>query len=395
MISFDFKSKIDRFIDKNILLELEDKKNHILDLFHQSNMIGWTRKIDESEVSKIVEVRDQVKSHSKCLVVIGIGGSYLGSYAVRELFTSYFSDDCFPVIYAGTTLSSKHMNELLCYLETIDFSINVISKSGTTMETNITYSLIKQLMEKKYSKEELRKRIIITTDSEKGELRKEANKEGYISFCIPDDIGGRYSIMTAAHLLPLSFSIDIHQFIEGYYEGAKYQEEAYYYACIRRCLFDRCKYVESFCVYEEKMYYFTEWLKQLFGETEGKNGKGILPISMVHTRDLHSLGQFIQDGNKIVFETFIKVNHSDFITYHGQELHQINKVVLDSVMSAHYSGGVPCGMIQIDSICENTIGELMYFFLMSACFSGFLFDVNPFDQPGVEVYKREIKENLK
>lgn len=394
MIKFDLVNLVDKFIEKNDVEELMARKDEVYSKFDDAYMSGWTKKISDGEIEKIISTSEAVKSHSKCLVVIGIGGSFLGSYAVKEMLGSYFKDDKFPIIYAGTTLSSKYMKELLEYLETVDFSINVISKSGTTMETTITYKLIRELMEKKYSNEELVKRIIITTDKEKGSLRDEVNREGYTSFEIPDDIGGRYSIMTAAHLFPLAFNIDIKKFILGYYNGELYREIAYMYAVIRKCLFDRGKVVENYVVYEENMYYFTEWLKQLYGESEGKDGKGIFPVSTVHTRDLHSLGQFIQEGNKIMFETFFKVDDSCEVVYNNNSLHSINNIVLDSVRKAHYSGDVPSIGISLTSINEETIGEVMYFFMLGAAFSGYLFDINPFDQPGVEIYKKEVRENL-
>ena len=394
MIKFDFNSMVDSFIDKDNYDMLMDRKIEVYNKFSKEYMTGWTKKIDKEEVRKIKDVAKEVKSHSKCLVVIGIGGSFLGSYAVKEMLGNYFKKDKFEVIYAGTTLSSKYMNELLEYLEDIDFSINVISKSGTTMETTITNRLIKNLMESKYDGEELRKRIIITTDKVKGSLRKEVEEMGYTSFEIPDDIGGRYSIMTAAHLLPLAFNIDLDDFIEGYYEGERYREDAYKYAVIRKCLSDSGKVVENYVSYEENMYYFTEWLKQLYGESEGKEGKGIFPVSTIHTRDLHSLGQFVQEGNKIIFETFFKVIESDRINYNNKDLHEVNNIVLDSVRKAHFSGDVPSIEISFIEVNEEVIGKLMYFFMLGAAFSGYLFDINPFDQPGVEVYKKEVRENL-
>ncbi len=393
-MKFDFFSKTKDLIDENEYSNLLARKENVYKKFQDEYMTGWTNKIADSEIDRFIEVSREVKKHSKCLVVIGIGGSFLGSYAVKEMLTPYFNDKSFEVIYAGTTLSSKYMKELLEYLSNVDFSVNVISKSGTTMETTMTYRLIRKLMEDKYSEEELVKRIIVTTDKEKGSLRVEANKCGYTSFEIPDDIGGRYSIMTAAHLFPLAFNVDIKKLVDGYYKGENYREEAYQYAVLRNCLYRNEKVIENFVVYEEKMYYFTEWLKQLFGETEGKEGKGVFPVSTVHTRDLHSLGQFIQEGNKIIFETFIKIRNSESLIYNGKDLHDISKVVLESVRQAHYGGGVPSIEIEIDAVNEEEIGIMMYFFMLSAAFSGYLFDINPFDQPGVEVYKKEVRENL-
>lgn len=394
MIKFDFKTMTDKFVDKDRYKELMQRKEEIYSKFNQEYMTGWTRRISDQEVQKIKRVAVSVSKHSNCLVVIGIGGSFLGSYAVREMLGSYFKKDKMEIIYAGTTLSSKYMKELLEYLEDRDFSINVISKSGTTMETTITYKMIFKLMESKYSGEELRKRIIITTDKKNGSLRKEVEECGYESFEIPDDIGGRYSIMTAAHLFPLAFSIDLDDFIAGYYEGEKYREEAFEYAVNRLCLNAAGKVVENYVTYETSMYYFTEWLKQLYGESEGKAGKGIFPVSTVHTRDLHSLGQFVQEGNKIMFETFMKVAEAEKFIYDNKNLHDINNVVLDSVRKAHFSGDVPSILIEISKISEKNIGSLMYFFMLGAAFSGYLFSINPFDQPGVEVYKKEVRENL-
>ena len=395
MIKFDFNTMVDSFIDKKLYDDMFARREDVYSQFNNSYMTGWTKEISKKEIAEIIEVANEVKKHSKCLVVIGIGGSFLGSYAVNKMLMPYFNDESFEVIYAGTTLSSKYMNDLLEYLNNVDFSINVISKSGTTMETTITYKLIKELMEKKYTKEELIKRIIITTDKEKGSLRKEVEEMGYTSFEIPDDVGGRYSIMTAAHLFPLAFNINVERFIEGYYKGENFREEAFKYAVSRVVLNNSGKVVENYVTYEENMYYFTEWLKQLFGESEGKNGKGIFPVSTVHTRDLHSLGQFVQEGNKIMFETFLKVNKSENVIYNNKDLHEINNVVLESVRKAHYSGFVPSIEITINQINEENIGCLMYFFMLSAAFSGYLFGIEPFNQPGVEVYKKEVREGLK
>lgn len=394
MLQFDFNTYIDCFIDKDIMRGLLSRKEEVYSKFSSSKMTGWTRKVDESLVSDIIKTRDFIKSQSNCLVIVGIGGSFLGSYALKEMFSKYFNDSSFEIIYAGCDLSSNYLKELTQYLNDKDFTVNVISKSGTTMETTVSYEALKDLMRKKYSMEEMSKRIIVTTDSVKGTLREEVNENHYRSFIIPDDIGGRYSLFTAAHLLPLSFILDIRLLLDGFYEGLKLREEAYHYACVRRTLFDSKKYIENYCVYEKKLYYFTEWLKQLFGETEGKDKKGIFPVSTVHTRDLHSLGQFIQEGNPIIFETFIKILESEDYYVLEKNLADVNHVVLDSVIEAHYSGGVPCCVVRVSKIDEENVGKLCAFFMMSAAFSGYLFDVEPFDQPGVEVYKSFVRDNL-
>lgn len=395
MIKFDFKTYIKPFIDENKFNELYNKKDEYINKLNSLEMTGWTKEIEESTINKIEETANYIKNNFDSLVVVGIGGSFLGSYSFHQAFKKYFNDDSFEVIYAGTTLSSKYLDELYEYLKNKNFCVNVISKSGTTMETNITYSLVKGLLKRKYNEEEIKRRIIITTDKEKGALRKEVNENGYISFEIPDNIGGRYSFMTPAHLLPLALNHNIKNIVDGYYDGKRYIDKAFEYAVIRKLLFNNKKVVENFCVYEENLSYFTEWLKQLFGETEGKNNVGIYPTSMVHTRDLHSLGQFVQEGNKIIFETFIKIDKTNhYIKYNEGDLHTINNIVEDSVERAHFSGNTPCIEIEIDELTETNLSELIYFFMLSAGFSGLLFGVDPFNQPGVEVYKKEVKESL-
>ena len=395
MIKFDFKTYIKPFIDENKFNELYNKKDEYINKLNSLEMTGWTKEIEESTINKIEETANYIKNNFDSLVVVGIGGSFLGSYSFHQAFKKYFNDDSFEVIYAGTTLSSKYLDELYEYLKNKNFCVNVISKSGTTMETNITYSLVKGLLKRKYNEDEIKRRIIITTDKEKGALRKEVNENGYISFEIPGNIGGRYSFMTPAHLLPLALNHNIKNIIDGYYDGKRYIDKAFEYAVIRKLLFDNKKVVENFCVYEENLSYFTEWLKQLFGETEGKNNVGIYPTSMVHTRDLHSLGQFVQEGNKIIFETFIKIDKTNhYIKYNEGDLHTINNIVEDSVERAHFSGNTPCIEIEIDELTETNLSELIYFFMLSAGFSGLLFGVDPFNQPGVEVYKKEVKESL-
>jgi glucose-6-phosphate isomerase len=395
MIKFDFKTYAKKFIDEEDYNKLYSRKNEIMTKLNNSNMNGWTKKIDDIVVSDIKKTADYIKENYECLVVVGIGGSYLGSYAFNSLFKKYFNDSNFEVIYAGTTLSEKYLDELLTYLNDKNFCLNVISKSGTTMETNITYKLVKDSLKRKYSAEELVNRIIITTDKENGKLREEVNELGYKSFEIPNDIGGRYSFITPAHLLPLALNYDIDLIIDSYYDGKRLNDIAFEYAVTRKALFDKNKLIENFCVYEENMYPFTEWLKQLFGETEGKDGKGIFPVSTVNTRDLHSLGQFIQEGNKIIFETYLKVTtDKNYVPYNGQDIHSINNIVEDSVLIAHYSGNVPCLEIELDEINIENISNLIYFFLLSAAYSGYLFDIDPFNQPGVEVYKEEVRKNL-
>lgn len=395
MIKYDFKTYTRNYFTEEEYNEVLSKKVDIINKLKNSNMNGWTKEIDAETVSKIKETASFIKKNFDCLVVIGIGGSFLGSYAFDKMFRKYFDDDKFEIIYAGTTLSSKHLEELIKYLRNKNFCINVISKSGTTMETSITYKLLKDALKRKYTEEEVKNHIIVTTDKEKGKLREEVNEMGYTSFIIPDDIGGRYSFITPAHLLPLAVNYNIDEIIDGYYHGKRLLDVAYEYAATRYLLYKHGKVVENFTVSEENMSYFSEWLKQLFGETEGKNGEGILPTSTVFTRDLHSLGQFIQEGNKILFETFIKVTETNnYIEYNKKDLATINNIVIDSVIRAHSKGNVPCLEIEMDELTEENIGILIYFFQLSAAFSGYLFGVEPFNQPGVEVYKQEVRVAL-
>ena len=395
MIKFDFKTYAKSFINEEEFNSLYSRKNEMIEKLKNYEMTGWMKPISPELVSDIKRCAKNIKDNYDCLVVIGIGGSFLGSYSFSKLFQKYFDDRSFSVIYAGTTLSSKYLEELQHHLDKKNFCINVISKSGSTMETNVTYQILKDLLRRKYSEDELKNRIIITTDKATGPLHEEAMVHNYQTFDIPENIGGRYSFLTAAHLLPLALNYNIDDIVEGYYEGERLIDIAYEYAVTRRLLFNQRKVVENFCVYEENMSAFTEWLKQLFGETEGKDGVGILPISTIHTRDLHSLGQFVQEGNKILFETFIKVTNSDsFIEYNKQELHRINNLVLDSVVKAHYSGGVPCLEIEMTELDIENVSSLIYFFMLSAAFSAILFNVDPFNQPGVEVYKKEVKQAL-
>lgn len=395
MIKFDFKTYVNNYFSSEELADILNKKKDVISKFSSSNMIGWTRELDQETIAEIKKTGSYIKNNFDLLVVIGIGGSFLGSYAFDKMFRKYFNDDKFEIIYAGTTLSSKYLDELVNYLKDKNFCINVISKSGTTMETTITYKILKDVLKRKYDSEELKKHIIITTDKESGKLRQEVNKKGYKSFIIPNDIGGRYSFITPAHLLPLSINYDIDKIVKGYFHGKRLIDSAYLYAATRYLLFKHGKFIENFSVEEENISYFCEWLKQLFGETEGKNGKGIYPTSTIYTRDLHSLGQFIQDGNKILFETFLRVkDNNNYIEYDNRNLNEINNVVIDSVIRAHSTGNVPCLEIEMDELNTENIASLIYFFQLAAAFSGYLFEINPFNQPGVEIYKEEVRKSL-
>ncbi|MBQ6323431.1 MAG: glucose-6-phosphate isomerase [Bacilli bacterium] len=394
MIKFDFETYTKEFIDKEEYNKLLAEKEKYIEKLNKSNMVGWMREIDKETVVDIKETAEYIKNNFDVLVVIGIGGSYLSSSAIHSALKSYFSND-FEVIYAGSTLSTKYLDELLNYLKNKNFCLNVISKSGKTLETSIVYKLLKDLLKRKYNIEEMSKHIIATTTKGSGLLWEEAQVEGYKTFEIPNDVGGRYSFITPAHLLPLALNYDIDKIIDGYFDGKRLIDDAYKYALTRNLLFKSKKYIENFCVYEENLLQFTEWLKQLFGESEGKNNQGIFPVASLYTRDLHSLGQFIQEGNKIIFETVIKIlNSNHYIQYNNYSLDELNKNISEAVSIAHYKGKVPIIEIEMDELTLENISELAYFFQLSAAFSGYLFNVNPFDQPGVELYKNEIKNLL-
>lgn len=395
MIGFEFDKYTKNLVDADTLSSRYlSKKKLVLEEFSKSMMTGWMREVPQTLIEEILKVRDEIKSRASVLVVIGIGGSFLGSYALNQIFSKKYAKGDTEVIYLGNGLDSETILDTFKYLEDKDFYIDVISKSGETTEIMITYSLMKEFMKKKYSSEEIGERTIITTDKEKGSLLQEALNNGYRTFEIPRDIGGRYSLMTAAHLLPLSFNLDIDKLVSGYELGLNLVDEAYYYAALRRYLFDEGKYIESFSVYQENFSYYLEWLKQLFGETEGKNKKGIFPVSMIGTRDLHSLGQFVQEGNPIIFETFIKILETSEVKYKNCKLNDINNLVLESVKEAHVLNSVPATTIILDKVNEENMGELSAFMMLSAAYSGYLFEVEPFNQPGVEIYKRILKEKM-
>ena len=393
MLKFNFDTYTDKYINKDYLNKLMSQEQVVREKLRNHPMSGWLENIDPNLLNEIINTAEDIKRNSDALVVIGIGGSYMGTYALDTLFRKYFVNDKFEIIYAGFNLSCLYTKELLDYIRTKNVTINVISKSGTTMEPSIAYEMIMDVMKEKYQGEELKKRVIITTDKESGKLREEANREGYKSFVVPNNIGGRYSVLTPVGLLPLATVINVRDLIDGANSGKRYIDSAYSYACHRLCMFNGHRYIENFVSYEPKFNYFLEWLKQLFGETEGKQNKGILPTSSIYTRDLHSLGQFIQEGTPLEFETVIKIEDTEEILYHGMDIDDINNIVLNSVCTSHYEH-TPSMVIAIDHISEYTIGELIYFFFLAASISGFLFGVDPFDQPGVENYKNEVKKNL-
>ncbi len=401
-MKFDFNTYTKEYIDNEAIKKYASKANEIKKKF-ETNLkeLKWfqmSEYVDNAELKEIKELAVHLKETTDVLLVVGIGGSYMGTQAILSAMLPYFKKTQPEIIFVGTSLSSEYYYDLMEYLKDKRVSINVISKSGNTMETITTYDLLMKAMHKKYTKKELKKRIYITTNIHQGKLLEEAKKNGYRTFFIPDDIGGRYSILTPVSLFPLAVAgIDIIEFLKGAKEGRMYLNYASIYAMVRTILYERERTVEAFTVYEPKLYYFTEWLKQLFAESEGKDCKGILPISVVNPRDLHSLGQFIQDGNPCLFETNLYVDTCRTVTlekYH-EPMHDIEQLVLEKVCEAHTMSGSPSNIITLDSISEYHLGEACMFFMMSAAISAYLIDVNPFDQPGVETYKELIAQNLR
>ena len=377
-----------------------------------SDFLGWVGlEYDKEEYNRIKEVAERIRRDSDFLIVIGIGGSYLGARAVIEALSNNFGKK--NVLFAGNNMSPDYLNDMIDYVKDSDFSINVISKSGTTTEPAIAFSVFKDLLIKKYGKEKARERIYITTDKEKGILKREAVSEMYETFIVPDNIGGRFSVLTPVGLLPIAVAgINIDAIMLGASQAMqKYENlqdnEAYTYAAIRNILLNKGKNVEILVNYEPKLHYFTEWWKQLFGESEGKDGKGLLPYGVDNTTDLHSLGQYIQDGQRMMFETVLNVEHPyrdlkipaqsdkdlDFLS--SKSLNDVNHMAMEGTIIAHVNGDVPNLMITIDKIDEFNIGWLIYFFEKSCGLSGYLLGVNPFNQPGVEAYKKEMFRLLK
>ncbi len=374
-----------------------------------SDFLGWVNlKLDVQELEKIKVAASKIRKQSDLLIVIGIGGSYLGSKAVIDALSHTFNPK--NVIFAGNNMSSDYLNDLLDYIKDKDISLNVISKSGTTIEPALTFKVLREYIEEKYGEDKAKDRIFVTTDKEKGVLKKLADEKGYETFVVPDDIGGRYSVFTAVGLLPIaSAGINIDRLLDGVYSAEKKyssleNNDCYDYAVARNIMYKKKKKIELLVNYEPKLHYISEWWKQLFGESEGKEEKGIFPASVDNTTDLHSMGQYIQEGERILFETVINIKkpYRDFtltceegspdaLDYlNGKTLNEINHKAMEGTVIAHVNGKVPNIMIEVDKLDEFNLGELLYFFEKACGISGHLLGVNPFNQPGVEAYKKEM-----
>lgn len=380
-----------------------------------NDFLGWidfASKYSEAEIEDMISVANDIRNKAKVLVVIGIGGSYLGAKAVISALKPYYQKDSdLEIIFVGNSLSSTYIKETLDYLEDKDFCINVISKSGTTTEPAIAFRLFKELLIKKYGNN-YASRIVATTDKARGALRQEANKAGYKTFVVPDDIGGRYSFLTPVGLLPIAAcGIDIKKLLKGinlaYNDFSKddsLNNQAILYAATRNALYRSGKVIEALVTYEPKVKYLSEWWKQLYGESEGKDGKGLYPASVVYSTDLHSIGQFFQEGTRTMFETIVNivnpdanvtVNHDeanlDGLNYlEGKDVNYVKDMATLGTKLAHVSGGVPNIVISIDKLDEENFGYLLYFFMISCGISGYILGINPFNQPGVEAYKKNM-----
>ena len=423
-ISLDLKHT--GITQKSILTYKEQVENIHKDLHRRANdekdFVGWLElptNYDKEEFARIKKAAKKIKKESDILVVIGIGGSYLGARAVIEALTSSFYNMLpnkqrkYPqVLYVGNNLSPNYINELIEYIGDKDFSVNVISKSGTTTEPAVAFRIFREILENKYGIDEARSRIYATTDKAKGALKTLAQNEGYEQFVVPDNVGGRYSVLTAVGLLPIAVAgIDIDKLMMGaktaqdrYDDPNLKYNECYKYAVVRNILYKLYKNTEILVNYEPKMHYFTEWWKQLFGESEGKDQMGIFPAGVDFTTDLHSMGQYIQEGRRNLFETVISIktpnsditinpddDNLDGLNYlAGKGLDYVNKKAMEGTIKAHVSGDVPNIVIELEKLDEENIGELIYFFEKACAMSGNILGVNPFNQPGVEEYKKNM-----
>ena len=382
-----------------------------------SDFLGWVdlpENYDKEEFERIKKAAERIKAKADILIVIGIGGSYLGARAAIELLKSPFYNnlkkDTPDIYFVGNNISPTYLNEVLSICEGKDICVNVISKSGTTTEPALAFRIFKKLLENKYGKEEAKTRIFATTDKAKGTLKELSDTEGYETFVIPDDVGGRFSVLTAVGLLPIAVAgADIDKLMAGAKKGMeKYSSnnanDCYQYALIRNILYNKGKSVEMLVSYDPSFTMMAEWWKQLFGESEGKDQKGIFPAAATFSTDLHSLGQFIQDGSRIMFETVIDIRKPkldlfledddenldglNFLT--NQNMSVVNRKAFEGTVLAHTEGGVPNIIIEMDEINEENLGELIYFFEKACALSGYCLGVNPFNQPGVESYKKNM-----
>ena len=382
-----------------------------------NDFLGWLDlpvNYDKEEFARIKEAAKKIREDSDVLLVAGIGGSYLGARAVVEAVKGLYhndTEDGLKIYFCGNTISPTYLNDIIKVTKGKRFSINVISKSGTTTETALAFRVLRKLLEDSVGPEEANKRIYATTDRAKGTLKQLADAQGWPTFVVPDDVGGRYSVLTAVGLLPIACAgIDIDALMKGAadareaYSVCSKDNDAYRYAMTRNILYRKGKAVEILECYEPDFTLMNEWYKQLFGESEGKDNKGLFPASCIFSTDLHSMGQFIQEGARIMFETIVDVkkpaqdlfidplegNFDGLNFLANQNMSVVNRKAMEGTILAHTDGGVPLGLIEIDSLSAHDVGELIYFFWKACAVSGYLLSVNPFDQPGVESYKKNM-----
>ena len=414
-------------IENKEIMKYKDRVEKIHKNLHEraskeDDFVGWLElptNYDKKEFKRIQSAAKRINKDSDILLVIGIGGSYLGARAVIEaLSSSFYNMQTLKqrkhtlVLFAGNNLSPNYINDLIEVIGDKDFSINVISKSGTTTEPAIAFRIFREILENKYGIDEARSRIYVTTDKERGALKTLSDEEGYETFVIPDNIGGRFSVLTPVGLLPIAVAgIDIEKLMKGaklaqdnYNDEKLKYNECYQYAVIRNILYKDGKTTEVFANYEPKMHYMTEWLKQLFGESEGKEEEGIFPAGIDLTTDLHSMGQYMQQGLRNLFETVLSIetpksnitinsddDNLDGLNYlAGKDLDYVNKKAMEGTIEAHVSGGVPNILFKMEKLDEENLGGLIYFFELACAVSGSILKVNPFNQPGVEEYKRNM-----
>lgn len=382
-----------------------------------NDFLGWLDlpvNYDKEEFARIKEAAKKIREDSDVLLVAGIGGSYLGARAVVEAVKGLYhndTEDGLKIYFCGNTISPTYLNDIIKVTKGKRFSINVISKSGTTTETALAFRVLRKLLEDSVGPEEANKRIYATTDRAKGTLKQLADAQGWPTFVVPDDVGGRYSVLTAVGLLPIACAgIDIDALMKGAadareaYSVCSKDNDAYRYAMTRNILYRKGKVVETLAAFEPDFTMMNEWYKQLFGESEGKDQKGLMPTSCIFSTDLHSMGQFLQDGSRTMFETYIDIKNTreDFYieplegNFDGlnfladQNMSVVNRKAMEGTILAHNDGGVPIGVIEVDSLDAYNVGYLIYFFWKACAVSGYLLSVNPFDQPGVESYKKNM-----
>ena len=427
MITFDYQNALDFIGGEEAVARMEPQVKAASDMLHKKNgpgndFLGWLdlpTNYDKEEFARIRKAAQKIRRDSDVLIVIGIGGSYLGARAVIELLGHSFANAASKkvrksplVLFCGNSISATYLADMMDIIEGKDISLNIISKSGTTTEPAIAFRILRAYMENKYGKEEAKARIYATTDKARGARKGLADKEGYESFVVPDDVGGRFSVLTAVGLLPIAVAgIDIRELMKGARDASKAYKKlplsenpCYQYAAVRNCLLRSGYSTEVMVNYEPSFHFMTEWWKQLYGESEGKDGRGIFPAGVDNTTDLHSMGQYIQDGKRMLFETVVVIDKArrsftipndpenldglNFLS--GMDMNEVNLKAMQGTVLAHVDGKVPNLIIHVPELNEYWLGQLIYFFEKACGISGYLNSVNPFDQPGGEAYKKNM-----